>query len=72
MSAGVGPFAAWFFRLMALVLIWSYVFHAIAGLRHLWMDLTHSVSREFGRNSAVLTIALSSVLTLAFGAMLFF
>ena len=44
---------AWFVKLVALALIWAYLHHLIAGVRHLWMDMTHSVSREQGRSSAM-------------------
>jgi succinate dehydrogenase / fumarate reductase cytochrome b subunit len=43
----------------------------IAGVRHLWMDMTHSVSKEQGRSSAIFTLASSLLLTLLFGARLF-
>ena len=47
--------------------------HFFAGLRHLWMDATHAVGLAFGRSSALVTlIALSTSLTLALGAKLFF
>lgn len=69
---GVGFLPGWFFKLVALALIWAYLHHFIAGVRHLWMDATHSVSKEFGRSSAVFTLAASGVLTLALGLKLFF
>jgi succinate dehydrogenase / fumarate reductase, cytochrome b subunit len=58
-------------KLIALALIWAYLHHLIAGLRHLWMDATHAVTLQFGRASAIFTLALSGVLTLALGAKLF-
>lgn len=61
----------WFFKLVALLLIWAYLHHLIAGLRHLWMDINHAVTMEFGKNSAVVTLLLSIGLTLVFGAKLF-
>lgn len=70
--AGAGFLPGWFFKLIALALIWSYLHHFIAGLRHLWMDATHAVSREFGRQSAVFTIGVSLILTIALGLKLFF
>ena len=70
--AGAGFVPGWFFKLVALALIWSYLHHFIAGLRHLWMDATHAVSLDFGRQSAVVTLALSVLLTLALGFKLFF
>jgi succinate dehydrogenase / fumarate reductase cytochrome b subunit len=59
-------------KLVALALIWAYLHHFIAGLRHLWMDTSHAaVSKEFGKTSAVVTLALSLGLTLVLGAKLF-
>ena len=71
-AGGVGFLPGWFFKLVALALIWAYLHHFIAGVRHLWMDATHAVTLEFGRKSAVFTLALSVVLTLALGAKLYF
>ena len=63
------PGVAW--KLLALVLIWAFLHHLIAGLRHLWMDIRHAVDKEFGRSSAVVTLALGSSLTLVLGLKLF-
>lgn len=69
--AGIGPVPGWFIKLVCLGLIWGYLHHFCAGLRHLWMDATHSVSKEQGRSSAMLVLGLSLVLTAALGAKLF-
>lgn len=59
-------------KLVALALIWAYLHHFIAGLRHLWMDASHAaVTKEFGKSSALTTLALSIGLTLVLGAKLF-
>jgi succinate dehydrogenase / fumarate reductase cytochrome b subunit len=59
-------------KLVALALIWAYLHHFIAGLRHLWMDASHeAVSKDFGRQSAAFTLAVSIGLTLVLGAKLF-
>jgi succinate dehydrogenase / fumarate reductase, cytochrome b subunit len=71
-AGGVGFLPGWFFKLVALALIWAYLHHFIAGVRHLWMDATHAVTLKFGRQSAVFTLAVSVVLTLALGAKLYF
>ena len=71
-AAGVGFIPGWFLKLVALGLIWAYLHHLIAGVRHLWMDATHAVTKEFGQSSAVVTLALSVLLTLALGYKLFF
>jgi len=69
--AGIGFVPAWFVKLVTLGLIWGYLHHFIAGLRHLWMDATHSVSKEFGKSSAVFTLVVSLALTALLGAKLF-
>ncbi|RYF69231.1 MAG: succinate dehydrogenase, cytochrome b556 subunit [Comamonadaceae bacterium] len=59
-------------KLVALALIWAYLHHFIAGVRHVWMDLSHkAVSKEFGGTSAKVTLVASIVLTLVLGAKLF-
>ncbi len=70
-NAGLGFVPAFLVKLVTLGLIWAYLLHFTAGLRHLWMDMTHSVSKEQGKSSAVLTLAISSVLTVLLGAKLF-
>ncbi len=70
-DVGIGAVPGWFVKLATLALIWAYLHHFIAGLRHLWMDATHSVTKEFGRHSAVVTLAASVLLTLVLGAKLF-
>ena len=69
---GAGVVPGWFFKLIALALIWAFLHHFIAGVRHLWMDATHAVTLEFGRQSAVFTLVASLLLTLALGVKLFF
>lgn len=69
--AGIGFVPGWFVKLVVLALIWAYLHHAIAGVRHLWMDATHSVTKQQGHSTAIATLALSVVLTLALGAKLF-
>lgn len=60
------------FKLVALALVWAYLHHFIAGLRHLWMDVSHAaVSKSFGAKSAMVTLALSLLLTVILGAKLF-
>jgi succinate dehydrogenase / fumarate reductase cytochrome b subunit len=70
-SAGIGFVPGWFVKLATLGLIWAYLHHFIAGVRHLWMDMTHSVTKAHGKNSAVVTLVLSLMLTAALGAKLF-
>jgi succinate dehydrogenase / fumarate reductase, cytochrome b subunit len=70
-AAGIGFVPAWFVKLVVLALIWSFLHHFIAGIRHLWMDMTHSVTKELGHMSAVSTLISSLGLTVLLGAKLF-
>ena len=70
-NIGVGFVPGVLVQLVALVLIWAYLHHLIAGIRHLYMDARHAVSKEFGKSSAVVTLVLSLGLTAALGAKLF-
>ena len=70
-TAGLGFVPGWLVKLVALALIWAYLHHLIAGVRHLYMDATHSVTKEFGKVSAIVTLALSILLTVVLGAKLF-
>ncbi|MBP7914724.1 MAG: succinate dehydrogenase, cytochrome b556 subunit [Vitreoscilla sp.] len=69
--AGLGFLPAWFVKLVTLGLIWAFLHHFVAGVRHLWMDMTHSVSKAQGHSSAVATLAISVLLTVLLGAKLF-
>ena len=70
-NVGLGFVPGWFVKLVVLALIWAYLHHLIAGLRHLYMDMRHAVSKEFGKSSAIVTLALSLGLTVVLGAKLF-
>ncbi len=71
-SSGAVGMPGWFWKLVAFSLIWAFLLHFCAGLRHLWMDATNDVSASFGRRSALATIGLSTVVALALGWKLFF
>jgi succinate dehydrogenase / fumarate reductase, cytochrome b subunit len=70
-TVGLGFVPGWFIKLVVLALIWAYLHHFIAGLRHLWMDVNHAVSKEFGKSSALFTLALGTVLTFVLALKLF-
>lgn len=59
-------------KLVALALIWAYLHHLFAGVRHLWMDVSHAaVSKEWGGTSAKVVLVLSLLFTAVLGAKLF-
>ena len=71
-NAGAGFLPGWFVKLVALAVVWAYLHHFIAGLRHLWMDTNHdAVTKSFGKSSALVTLVISIGLTLVLGAKLF-
>ena len=70
-TAGIGFVPGFVVKLLVLALIWAYLHHATAGIRHIWMDATHSVTKQQGHSSAVGTLVISLVLTVLLGAKLF-
>jgi succinate dehydrogenase / fumarate reductase cytochrome b subunit len=71
-NVGLGFVPAWLIKLVVLGLIWAYTHHLTAGIRHLWMDVSHSaVTKAAAKKSAVVTFAISLPLTVALGAKLF-
>jgi succinate dehydrogenase / fumarate reductase cytochrome b subunit len=59
-------------KLVCLALLWAYLHHFTAGLRHLWMDVSHkAVTKAVGGASAKFTLAFSLILTVILGAKLF-
>ncbi|QYD72380.1 succinate dehydrogenase, cytochrome b556 subunit [Paraburkholderia edwinii] len=59
-------------KLITLVLAWAFLFHFCAGIRHLMMDTNHNaVSKEKGKSTSIVVLAVSSVLTIAFALKLF-
>ncbi|HEY6135783.1 MAG TPA: succinate dehydrogenase, cytochrome b556 subunit [Rubrivivax sp.] len=70
-AAGFGFVPGWLVKLATLGLIWAYLHHFIAGVRHVWMDMTHSVTKVQGHHSALVTLVSSTLLTVLLGAKLF-
>ena len=69
--AGVGFVPGWFFKLVALAIIWAYLHHWLAGIRHIRMDVKHTVTKEQGKSSAQIVLAISLTLTVLLAAKLF-
>lgn len=71
-TIGLGFVPGWFVKLVALALIWAYLHHLIAGVRHVRMDFSHAaVTKQAGAFSAKVVLALSVALTVVLGAKLF-
>ncbi len=69
-TVGLGFVPAVLVKVVVLGLIWAYLHHLIAGVRHVYMDVCHAVTKEFGKSSAVVTLVLSLGLTAVLGAKL--
>lgn len=68
---GIGFIPGFFVKLVALGLIWSYLHHFFAGMRHIRMDLFHTTTKEAGKTTAQIVLVLSLSLTAVLGAKLF-
>lgn len=70
-TVGCGALPGWFFKLIALALIWAFLHHFVAGMRHLLMEVSHSYSKQTGKSTAIVTLVISIGLTIVLGAKLF-
>ena len=69
---GLGFVPGWAIKLVVGALIWAYLHHFVAGLRHIRMDVKHhTVSKEAGLSSARWVLVLSAIPALAIYAKLF-
>jgi succinate dehydrogenase / fumarate reductase cytochrome b subunit len=60
-----------FVKLVLVGIIWAYLHHLLAGVRHLLMDLDVGVNKAAGRTSAAVVLAVSLALTVIFAAKVF-
>jgi succinate dehydrogenase / fumarate reductase cytochrome b subunit len=58
-------------KIIVLVVAWAFLFHFFAGLRFLLMDTHRAVSKQGGKNTALVVLILSTLLTLAVALKLF-
>jgi succinate dehydrogenase / fumarate reductase cytochrome b subunit len=58
-------------KLVLLGLIWAYLQHFCAGVRHLFMDMHMGIEKDSSRQSAVSVLVVSLVLTALCGLKLF-
>ena len=59
-------------KLITLVLAWAFLFHFCAGVRHLFMDTSHGLTtKEKGKQTSIIVLVVSSLLTIAFALKLF-
>lgn len=65
-----GVFAQPLAKLTLLVLVWAYLHHLIAGVRHLLADMHVGLTLQGARQSAAVTLVLAVLLAIALGARL--
>jgi succinate dehydrogenase / fumarate reductase, cytochrome b subunit len=65
-----GVFAHWAVKLIVLGLVWAYLHHLFAGLRHLALDAHYGVELPAARATSGAVMAVSLVLTLVVGALI--
>lgn len=58
-------------KLVLLALIWAYLQHFCAGVRHLFMDMHMAIEKDSARQSATIVLVVSLVLTALAGLKLF-
>ncbi|MGI9024833.1 MAG: succinate dehydrogenase, cytochrome b556 subunit [Burkholderiaceae bacterium] len=63
--------SGWFAKLVILALVWAYLQHFCAGIRHLFMDLHIGLDKESGKQSAAAAIVVSLILWVAIALKLF-
>lgn len=59
-----------FVRLIAWLLLVAYLLHLFGGLRHLILDVTHRMTKSFGRQSALAVFIATAVLAVITGIMM--
>lgn len=70
-QSGIGFVPGILVKLVTLGLIWAYLHHFFAGMRHIRMDIFHITSKEAGKATAQVVLVLSLGLTAVLGAKLF-
>ena len=63
-------FSHWAIKLIVIGVVWAYLHHLCAGIRHLALDLDYGTELAAARVSSWAVLALSVVLTLAVGALI--
>jgi succinate dehydrogenase / fumarate reductase cytochrome b subunit len=63
-------FSHWAIKLIVIGVVWAYLHHLCAGIRHLALDLDYGTELAAARASSWAVLAISAVLTLAVGTMI--
>lgn len=66
-----GFVSGWFVKLVILALVWAYLHHFTAGIRHLFLDFHFALDKDSGRKTSVVVFVVSLALTALIGLKLF-
>jgi succinate dehydrogenase / fumarate reductase cytochrome b subunit len=61
----------WFVKLVILAMVWAYLHHFFAGIRHLFMDVHFALNKDGSRRTALGVLAVSLLLTFVVALKLF-
>jgi len=70
-SEVAGHFSNPIIKLIGLILLWAYLHHFCAGIRHLVMDTHRGLEKEQAKRSALSVLAISVSLTIICGLIMF-
>lgn len=62
----------WFIKLVLFVLLWAFWEHTCSGIRHFYLELTHVMTKDRGRHTAVAVFVTAGILTLISAVVLLF
>jgi succinate dehydrogenase / fumarate reductase, cytochrome b subunit len=65
-----GVFSHWVVKLIVIGLVWAYLHHLFAGVRHLALDLHYGTDLEPARATSWAVIVAAVVVTAAFGVLI--
>jgi succinate dehydrogenase / fumarate reductase cytochrome b subunit len=65
-----GVFAHWAVKLVVIGLVWAYLHHLLAGIRHLALDLHYGTELQAARTTSWVVLAAAIVLTALFGVLI--
>lgn len=63
--------SGWFAKLVILAVVWAYLQHFSAGIRHLLMDVHLGLEKESGKQSAAASISVALIFWVAIALKLF-
>ena len=70
-AAFTGVFSAWYVKVVLIGLMWAFLHHLFAGIRHLLMDMHFGMTKEKSARSAIGVLITSLTLTIVVALKMF-